>query len=251
MAAPEKPGVGRRRFLKTVGAAGAASAVAPLTATLAEAQSPPMAGHYMAMPGMQQAAAASGPAPHAYRFFNEVEAKFIQAAVDTLIPHDEVGPGALEVGVADFLDGQLAGAFGQGARMYLEGPFAEGAPTQGYQLPLTPAELYRVAIGDVNAYCAKTYKKRFDQLSGEEKKTVLEGVEGGKIKLDSVPGRTFFGMFYNNVMEGYFGDPMYGGNRNKAVWKMIGFPGAVGMYADVIAEYRGKPYKVEPKGVED
>ena len=249
MSAPDNSGVGRRRFLKSVGVAGAAGAIAPLAATMAEAQTPP-AGHDMpamaAMPDMH--AAASG---HAYRFFNEIEAKFIEAAVDTLIPHDEVGPGALEVGVADFLDDQLAGAYGQGARMYLEGPFAEGAATQGYQLPLTPAELYRVAIGDVNAYCAKTYKKRFDQLGPEERKSVLEGLQDRKITLASVPAGTFFGTLLGNVMEGYFGDPMYGGNRNKAVWKMIGFPGAIGMYADVIAEYRGKPYKVDPKGIED
>jgi gluconate 2-dehydrogenase gamma chain len=246
MAAPENSGVGRRRFLKSMGVAGAASAVAPLAATIAEAQSPAMPGHEMGMP-----AVASAPTTHAYRFFNDIEAKFVEAAIDTLIPHDAVGPGALEVGVADFLDNQLSGAYGQGARMYLEGPFAEGAPTQGYQLPLTPAELYRLAIADVNAYCAKTYKKRFDQLGAEERKTVLEAVEGGKIKLDAVPGTVFFTMLLGNVMEGYFGDPMYGGNRNKAVWKMIGFPGAIGMYADVIAEYRNKPYPVDPKGIED
>jgi gluconate 2-dehydrogenase gamma chain len=247
MAAPEKPGVGRRRFLKSIGVAGAASAVAPLAATIAEAQSTGApAGQAMDVPGM-----ASAPAAHAYRFFNDIEAKFVEAAVDTLIPKDAVGPGALEVGVATFLDNQLAGAYGGGARMYLEGPFAEGAPTQGYQLPLTPAELYRVAIGDVNAYCAKSHKKRFDQLGAEDRKSVLEGIEGGKIALESVPGTTFFTMLLGNVMEGYFGDPMYGGNRNKAVWKMIGFPGAIGMYADVIADYRNKPYPVDPKGIED
>jgi gluconate 2-dehydrogenase gamma chain len=247
MTGPDKSGVGRRRFLKSVGVAGAASAMAPLGAGLAEAQSPPApAAHDMAMPGM-----ASAPAGHAYRFFNDIEAKFIEAAVDTVIPHDAVGPGALEVGVAQFLDNQLSGAYGQGARLYLSGPFAEGTPTQGYQLPLTPAELYRVAIADVNDYCARTYKKRFDQLDAETRKTVLEGVEGRKIALANVPGATFFGMFLGNVMEGYFGDPMYGGNKNKAVWKMIGFPGASAMYADVIAEYRNKPYPVDPKGIED
>ena len=247
MTTPKGPGVGRRRFLKSLGVAGAAGAVAPLAGTIADAQT--MQGHDMPMAGMHGTSAT--PAAHAWRFFNEIEAKFIEAAVDTLIPHDDVGPGALEVGVAEFLDNQLSGAYGQGARMYLEGPFAEGAPTQGYQLPLTPAELYRVAIGEVNGYCAKTYKKRFDQLGAGERKTVLEDLQTRKITLATVPAGTFFGTLLGNVMEGYFGDPMYGGNRNKAVWKMIGFPGAVGMYADVIAEYRGKPYTADPKGIED
>lgn len=241
MSAPDKNGVGRRHFLKSVGVAGAASAIAPLAGGHAEAQGAAPPAHDMAA---QQAG-------HAYRFLNDIEAKFIEAAVDTVIPSDAVGPGALEVGVAIFIDNQLAGAYGQGARLYLEGPFAEGAPTQGYQLPLTPAELYRLAIADVNLHCARSYKKRFDQLGAEQRKAVLEGVESRKIALDTVPGATFFGMFLGNVMEGYFGDPMYGGNKNKAVWKMIGFPGATGMYADLIADYRNKPYTVDPKGIED
>jgi len=52
-------------------------------------------------------------------------------------------------------------------------------------------------------------------------------------------------------MEGFFADPMYGGNRNSAVWKMIGFPGAIGMYGDVIEKYRNKRYDVEPKSIQD
>jgi gluconate 2-dehydrogenase gamma chain len=246
MPAPDKDGVGRRHFLKSVGVAGAASAMVPLAGSIAEAQSQPAPAPGMAMNGMTAADAG-----HPYRFFNAIEAKFIEAAIDTVIPHDAVGPGALECGVAEFIDNQLTGAYGQGARMYLDGPFVEGTPTQGYQLALTPAELYRIAIADVNAYCARTFKKRFDQLGAEDRKTVLEGVEGRKIALDNAPGATFFGVFLNNVMEGYFGDPMYGGNKNKAVWKMIGFPGATGMYADAILEYRNKPYPIDPKGIED
>jgi gluconate 2-dehydrogenase gamma chain len=44
---------------------------------------------------------------------------------------------------------------------------------------------------------------------------------------------------------------MYGGNRNNAVWKMIGFPGAIGMYGDVIEKYRNKQYDVAPKSIQD
>ena len=52
-------------------------------------------------------------------------------------------------------------------------------------------------------------------------------------------------------MEGYFADPMHGGNRNNAVWTMIGFPGAIGMYADVIEQYRNKQYVVAPQSIQD
>ena len=49
----------------------------------------------------------------------------------------------------------------------------------------------------------------------------------------------------------YFGDPIYGGNKNKAAWKMIGFPGVGGMYADKVEEFRNKTYAVEPKSIQD
>ena len=44
----------------------------------------------------------------------------------------------------------------------------------------------------------------------------LKDLQGGKITLDGgVPGRVFFGMLYENVMEGLFSDPVYGGNKDK------------------------------------
>jgi len=66
-----------------------------------------------------------------------------------------------------------------------------------------------------------------------------------------VPARAFFNIVLQNTMEGYFADPIHGGNHNKAVWKMIGFPGAIGMYADDIEKYRNKKYDVEPKSIQD
>ena len=53
-------------------------------------------------------------------------------------------------------------------------------------------------------------------------------------------------------MEGFFSDPIYGGNRNKASWRMLGFPGLPAIYADKIDEYRGKRYPVtEPQYIAD
>ena len=72
-----------------------------------------------------------------YQFFNINEFAFIELAVDTLIPKDSVGPGAAELGVATYIDRQMAGGYGKGDRLYLEGPFGEGTPQQGYQLPMT------------------------------------------------------------------------------------------------------------------
>jgi len=69
----------------------------------------------------------------------------------------------------------------------------------------------------------------FDRCTAEQKETFLKDIAAGKITLDGgLPGRAFFAMFYENVMEGLFADPIYGGNKDKAGWKMIGFPGRDG-----------------------
>jgi gluconate 2-dehydrogenase gamma chain len=198
------------------------------------------------------AAARGGQPVDAFRFFTPLEAAVLVALVDTLIPKDDVGPGGVEVGVPIFIDRELAGAYGRGARMYLDGPFGQGTPQQGYQLPLPPADLYRVGIADLNAWCVKTRGgKTFDQLSLADRAIALKAVEAGQAEFAQIPARTFFSVLLQNTMEGYFADPMYGGNRNGAVWKMIGFPGAIGMYGEVIEQYRNKPYAVEPKSIRD
>jgi gluconate 2-dehydrogenase gamma chain len=118
----DNKGVRRREFLKGIGVVGA---VAPLAAGAAEQQ--PGAGHE---PGQVHdhltSAPVAGIAP--LRFFTSIEAAVIVALVDTLIPKDDVGPGGIEVGVPTFIDREMAGAFGRGARMYMQGPFAAGTP---------------------------------------------------------------------------------------------------------------------------
>lgn len=238
----------RRDFLKLAGVAGAASAV-------------PMAGGaYAAEMDMHAAAATDHQAAGnvigarsiaGYEFFNVDESAFIEAAVDTLIPADSIGPGAKELGVATYIDRQMAGAYGKGDRLYLEGPFAEGTPQQGYQLAMTPSELIRTGIADINAHVQEKYKRSFDALSVEDRIVVLTDVEAAKVELPTVPTATFFGLLLQLTVEGYFADPMYGGNRDKAAWKMIGFPGADAMYMDKIEPFRNKPYVAEPMGIQD
>jgi len=240
-------GVRRRDVLKGLGISGAVAGIAATT-----------------IPPVQEAEAQTAAQPHAhpvaragqsadgFRFFTPQEATVVVALVDALIPKDDVGPGGVEAGVPIFIDRELAGAYGRGARMYLDGPFAQGTPQQGYQLPLTLAELYRVGIADLNAWCARTRSgKTFDQLSSADRITALKDIEAGRAEFAQVPARTFFSLLLQNTMEGYFADPMYGGNRNGAVWKMIGFPGAIGIYGEVIEKYRNKRYDVEPKSIQD
>ncbi len=235
------PTFGRRDFLRVVSVAGVASAL-PMEA--------PRAEDAMKMPMPQPAAAGDQPNP-GYVFFNPDEGVAITSIVDTLIPADDTGPGAVEMGVDVYIDRQLGGAYGGGARLYLEGPFQEGTPQQGYQLRFTPAELIHIGLADLDAYAKKSKGKGFAGLSADDRNAILKEMDGGKAEFATVPAKVVFDHLYGLTMEGYFGDPIYGGNRGKAVWKMIGFPGVAGMYTDLIDEYRNKPYVVDPQSIQD
>lgn len=244
--------VSRKDFVAILGTATAAAAV-PAAATAATAGTAPteqLAQAAGAAPNAARSLPSLGMEPEAYTFFSAPEAAVIEAAVERLIPTDNLGPGAKSAGVAFFIDQQLAGAYGAAARMYRGGPWLPGTPTQGYQLRQTPAELYRQALAALAAYCNATYQTTFDKLTAEQQDTVLHGLDGGTIKFDLAPAKIWFDMLLTNTQEGFFSDPLYGGNRNKVGWKLLGFPGVPAYYTDKIGQHN-VPYNVEPVSIAD
>jgi gluconate 2-dehydrogenase gamma chain len=167
------------------------------------------------------------PVEGAASFLNAAEMAFISAAVDRLIPPDSTGPSATQADVPTFLDRQLAGAYGQGDHFYLGGPWPKGEPSQGYQARLAPAQFYRTAIADIEEFVGHAnHGKAFKDLQGDAQDKLLKQLESGDLKLPRVDSKAWFTLFLQNVLEGYFSDPIYGGNRGMSAWKMIGFPGA-------------------------
>ena len=187
--------------------------------------------------------------PGSNQFFSTEEAEFVDAAVSRLIPKDELGPGAKEAGVTTFLDRQLAGSFGKASSWYMQGPWAKGEATQGYQSRMTPAELYRAAIKAIDGYCNGKYQgKKFAALSSNVQDEVLTGLEKGDIKLEGVDAKAFFLEFSQNTVEGFFSDPIYGGNRDMVGWKLIGFPGAHYDYRPYVSKHNQK-LDIAPVGI--
>lgn len=182
-------------------------------------------------------------------FLTTDERLFLDAATARLIPDGNDGLGARAAQVPYFIERQLFGPYGRAATWYMQGPFAEGTEQQGYQVPATPAQLYRIAIHDVDAYCKETYSgKAFAALSDEQQDAVLHGLENDDIKLAKAPAKPFFDMLWKNTQEGFLADPMYGGNRNFIGWRLIGFPGPRYNYLNEITQY-GQPYKLPPVGL--
>jgi gluconate 2-dehydrogenase gamma chain len=218
----------RRSFVTGVGAA----SVAPTAALLTPAQA-----------RAEPASDTSVPKP-TYIFFNADEALFIEAACERLIPADESGPGALGAWVPNYLDKQLGGAWGAGERLYRSGPWAAGTPSQGYQLPFTPAELFHASLRAI-IRDLKSQRASFHEMSGDAQDAYLKSLESGAHDLDGVPSAEFFDMLLKMTVEGFFSDPVYGGNRDMVAWRMIGFPGAYADYYEAI-DLHGVKFVREP-----
>jgi gluconate 2-dehydrogenase gamma chain len=230
----------RRKFLTILGATVAA-------ATTQGAWLRP--GSARAAETMAMGAAQTGVA-EAYTFFTDPEVAFVKAAVARLIPADELGPGGVEADVPFFIDQQLSGAYGAGAHFYNQGPFGSETPFQGYQLPLSPAELYRVGIAATDKYCQETYGEHFAALDPARQDEVLSGLQGiaNAVDLKDIPGTTFFARLLGDTMDGFFADPAYGGNKDMIGWKLVGFPGVKADYSEALARHN-QPYQAEPAGL--
>jgi gluconate 2-dehydrogenase gamma chain len=234
-----KLNVDRRRFLIGGAVVGSAGAAAAASLHDGELGGPPQS-FTGAVPWQEGTAdAPPGVTGTDFKFFTAAERAFIEAAVARLIPNDAVGPGAVEAGVPFFLDRQLAGLFGQGQHYFLGGPWPKGTPEQGYQSRFNPAQLYRAAIAAIDRHVGAHFNAAvFAKLSVADQDKVLKGLESGDIKLDGgVESKPFFAMFLQNTKEGYFSDPVYGGNKDMGAWKMIGFPGAHYDYKEWVTRF--------------
>ncbi|WP_447554609.1 gluconate 2-dehydrogenase subunit 3 family protein [Vreelandella sp. EE22] len=171
-------------------------------------------------------------------FFNSGEWDFILAACDRLIPGDGPGPGALETNVPIFIDRQMEGRFGHAADWYMKGPFPDDVPELfGHQTPLAPRDMYREGIATVNEYAQRRHGQAFAALDDEARDEVLTALSQGDIEMENMRGSYFFEMLLQNTKEGYFADPIHGGNKHMAAWKFIGFPGARGSYREWVDQH--------------
>jgi gluconate 2-dehydrogenase gamma chain len=244
---PEQPRLSRRGLL-TGGAAAVGGGL--LTGLLARGGDD--------VPPLPRAEPAVAPPP--LRVLNAAEAATVGAMADRVFPPDADSPGATEIGVVIYLDGQLAGDWGGGARLYRNGPFVEPAGTgYGYQLPLTPRALYKHALQRIDAHVKEHHAgQALPALAHEAQDKLLTNLEAGKVDLGLADGPNgftsadFFTMFLANVSEGLFADPIHGGNQNVEGWRWIRYPGDPMAYGDPYFWFFSSwhtSYDVEPRGL--
>ena len=127
-------------------------------------------------------------------------------------------PGALEAGADDYIDRALAGPYAPDRNLYREGCRA------------------------LNRRARERYGKAFAKLAPRQCDAVLREFEQGRVA-DFPRAAQFFTTLWRHTMEGIFGEPAYGGNRDMIGWRLVGFPGQRAGYEDLP---RDQPIELEP-----
>ena len=170
-------------------------------------------------------------------FFSADEYRVIEAACARLIPADD-DPGALEAGVADYLDGFLGAFSFDPPRIWAGGPFSGrhgGEAGFGQFVPLTRLDelAWRTRIEgslgrperEFNGPVVGLQERYRDGLAALGPDFADAGPEEQTARLKANPA--FTALLYDHVCEGMYGAPEYGGNRDLAGWRYIDFEGDV------------------------
>lgn len=183
-------------------------------------------------------------------FFSAEEALAVEAFTARIVPSGPGDPGAREACVTGYIDRKLAEYKTFATTTYFKPPFAKPAkgrqpgregdtiyvseedlPRYGFQASMTPQHAYRAGLAELRKYSVSRYGVTFDRLSDTNQDTILGLLEDDKIESFKEPtGKGFFSMLQDDTMEGMFSDPAYGGNRDFAGWKLVGYPGAQRAY---------------------
>jgi gluconate 2-dehydrogenase gamma chain len=127
-------------------------------------------------------------------------------------------PGAIEAGACAYIERALEGAYRQ------------------------LLSTYRRGLRDLNSYARTKFGRSFVELNELEQDALLAEVEAGRAQ-GFRDGAEFFEIVRCHVLEGVFGEPSYGGNRDMVGWRLVGFPGQQFGYSD---PYINRPVDLPP-----
>ena len=134
-----------------------------------------------------------------YRVFTDDEAACLVALCERVIPADE-HPGATEAGVVNFIDKQASGRFH------------------------ADRDLFRNGIASLQAHCRAEYEKPFEALDEKTQIAVMRDMERGKTPKELWENPTqqlFMNRLVQRAMQGFYGSPRHGGNKNYVSYRML------------------------------
>jgi gluconate 2-dehydrogenase gamma chain len=136
-------------------------------------------------------------------FFNDEDAATVAAFTERLMPGAPGMPGARDADVLNYIDLALSGAYAD------------------------QQDFYRRGLAQLETFCQNNYKSSFVRLDAARQDAVISALEEGKAQGFTYPtAQAFFATLRTHTIEGMFSDPVYGGNKDFAGWKLVGFPGA-------------------------
>ncbi len=137
-----------------------------------------------------------------WRFFSEQEGRALQAICNQIIPADK-DPGAGQAGVVDYIDRQMVGHFKR------------------------RQEMYRTGLAAVEQSSRSIFGNPFAELTAEQQIKILEKMEHNEVPAPATKENTagqFLELVIEHTMQGFYGDPRHGGNREGVSWRMLGVP---------------------------
>ena len=137
-----------------------------------------------------------------WRFFTVSEAETVAAVSDRIIPADQ-DAGAASAGIVNYIDRQLKG------------------PYKKYQ------RIYRQGLVDLDHTSTSHFGNRFAALMPARQDELLTLLDTGKAPPEAwnpAQAKTFFDLIRDHTMQGFYGDPRHGGNKEFASWRMMGIP---------------------------
>jgi len=130
----------------------------------------------------------------------------LAAIAERIFPATDT-PGAVDAGAVEYIEIALAGAYA------------------------SLRARYRRALREIDLHARQTSGRAFRELDGAGQDRILTDLEAGALSAVK-NGADFFRLVRQHVLEGIFGDPQYGGNRDLVGWRIVGFPGQRTGYAD-------------------
>jgi gluconate 2-dehydrogenase gamma chain len=143
-----------------------------------------------------------------WRYLDEPEITLLDAIAEQIIPTDDF-PGGKWANVSNFIDKQLDSLYRKHQVVYREGLSAFGKSV------------------------IQMKGKKFEDLLFGEQTAILEKMEAGEFPGDywkDHPPAGFFDMVRQHCLQGFYGSPVHGGNRDYISYQMLGldYPNVIG-----------------------